>query len=179
MEGFGMPQLWNTKDFKPSNLIIPSGVWKDDVATGSIASDKLARRGGDADVFSKGGRRTRVTLRARDIRMSQDGNAFLVDVFYEVFERSGDNTRLTWEGTARCNIPHDALAGSSIDVDVREYDRAWDVLGQEHDSLPVPSTDGTCISHGVYRIDGKGPDTTNAAVELSFRVPFRYFDKTP
>jgi hypothetical protein len=165
--------------WKPKVLALPQGVWKEGIAQSEVSSDRMRVRGGDADIFSKDGRRTRVTLKARDIRLSSDGNAFLVDVFCEVYERNPDNTRLTWEGTVRCPIPVDHQKGTSYATDVEEYERTWDVKGKEHDSLPVPNTSGTCIDAGVYRIDGKGDDRTNAAVELSLRIPFTYFDTSP
>ncbi|MCA9492495.1 MAG: hypothetical protein KC656_12405 [Myxococcales bacterium] len=102
-----------------------------------------------------------------------------MDVLYEVYERHTDNTRLRWEGTAICGIPSDARTGSLYDSDVAIYSRSWDIVGKEHDSLPVPKTAGTCIDAGVYRIDGNGDDWTNAAVELSLRIPFIYFDRNP
>ncbi|MCA9492494.1 MAG: hypothetical protein KC621_21320 [Myxococcales bacterium] len=49
----------------PRRLAMPKGQWKQGIAVGDIASDRMRLLGGDADVFTKGGRRTKVTLEAR------------------------------------------------------------------------------------------------------------------
>ena len=156
------------------------GTWKGDTAPGEIASGRMTLIGGDADVFTKQGRSTRVTLNANNIRLSSDGKAFLVDVYYDVYERHSNNTWLKWQGTCRCDIPLDSQKGSAYVANVREYERTWDVYGEEHDRLPVPLTEGTCITNGSwYRIDGKGEDWTNAAIDLVLGVGFYYFDRKP
>jgi hypothetical protein len=177
------PEFRFRTGWKPKAMSTPVGQWKESIAKGSIASGTMINKGGDNDVFTKDGRTTKVTLKARSIRLSDDGTAFLVDVYYEVYEVHEDHTRLVWEGTARCPIPTDQRKGSTVPTDVRDYDLSWPVNGEEHGTLPLDNTDGTCVDAGAYRIDGGGDggsdDRDVAGVELSLRVPFRYFDTAP
>lgn len=151
--------------------------WVNTIAETNYSSGRLAWiGGGDADVYTKPGRSTRVNLRADNIRPSDDWRAVLVDVEYTVTEMRQNNTMLQWRGTARLPIPADARSHRIQVMDVRGYDRSWIVRGQQHDYLEVPGIGTAVIRDGTYRIDGAGDDQTNAQIDLQLEVPIRYDD---
>lgn len=152
--------------------------WVDTIAKQDYASGHLRQAGGgDADIFSKPGRQTRVELRTGNMRVDDAGGNILVDVFYSVREMRTNNTFLTWSGTAQMPIPADARKHAVVIQDTRNYNQSWIVLGQHHDWMALDSVDGTIVERGQYRIDGPGADLDNAGVQLSLRVGLRYFDE--
>ena len=153
-------------------------VWRQTVAESDYTSGRLTwAGGGDADVYTKPGRTTKVDLVVDNIRPAEDWKSILVDVFYSVKEMARNNTFLRWRGTAELPIPIDAQRGRIQLMDVRDFSRSWYVRGEVHDQLDVPSTTGTVIGNGsVYRIDGKGDDQSNAQIDLHLAVPLAYDD---
>lgn len=155
--------------------------WKDSFAQGQISSlGKMSHTGGDKDIFSKSGRRTNVTLKVHHLRISDDGLAWLADVYYQVKEGRKDYTSFDFTETVRCAIPEDAKKGKSFITNVRDYDRSWAVFGENHEVMDVPYIESTPIAEGSnYRIDGKGNDEGTVFVDLNLSVPFKYLDTVP
>lgn len=152
--------------------------WINTTTQQSYASGPLRHAGGgDADVYTKPGRQTRIELRTDNMRVDDAGNNVLMDVYYAVREMRSNNTFLTWSGTARLPIPQDARKHAVVIQDSRNFNRSWIVLGQHHDWMELDGADGTVVERGQYRIDGKGDDLTNAGVQLALRVNLRYFDE--
>ncbi|MDO9712010.1 hypothetical protein [Paracraurococcus lichenis] len=145
---------------------------KQDYASGHL---RLAG-GGDADIFSKPGRQTRVELNTSNLRVDDAGGNILVDVFYSVREMRTNNTFLTWSGTAQLPIPADARKHAAVIQDTRNYTQSWIVLGEHHDWMPLDNVEGTIVERGQYRIDGPGDDLDNAGIQLTLRAGLRYFD---
>lgn len=152
--------------------------WVNTTAKQSYASGQLRHAGGgDPDVFTQGGRQTRVELSTSNLRVDDAGDTILADVFYSVREMRTNNTFLTWSGTARLPIPEEARRRPTVIQDARNYDQSWIVLGKHHDWMELDNADGTTVERGQYRIDGPGNDLTNAGVQLSLRVGLRYFNE--
>ncbi len=152
--------------------------WVNTIAKQSFASGRLRHAGGgDADIFTKPGRQTRVELKTSNVRVDDPGNNILLDVFYSVREMRTNNTLLTWSGTAQLPIPADARKHAIVIQDTRNFNQSWIVIGQHHDWMDLENADGTVIERGQYRIDGRGDDLTNAGVQLSLQVNLRYFDE--
>jgi hypothetical protein len=152
--------------------------WVNTVAKQDYASGQLRHAGGgDADIFTKPGRQTRVELNTNNMRVDDAGNNILVDVFYSVREMRTNNTFLTWSGTSQLPIPQDARKHTIVIRDSRNYKQSWIVLGQQHQPMPLDNVEGTIIERGQYRIDGSGDDTNNAGIQLSMRIDLRYFDE--
>ena len=150
--------------------------WVNTTAKQSYASGHLRHAGGgDPDVFTQSGRQTRVELSTSNLRVDDSGDTVLADVFYSVREMRTNNTFLTWSGTARLPIPEEARRHPIVIGGARNYDQSWIVLGKHHDWMELDNADGTIVERGQYRIDGPGPDLTNAGVQLSLRVGLRYF----
>ena len=149
--------------------------WVNTVAQTNYTSGRLSWiAGGDADVYTKPGRSTRVSLIADNVRPADDWQSLLVDVEYTVTEMRQNNTMLQWRGTARLPLPAEARNSRMQVLDVRGYDRSWIVRGQQHEQLEVPGAGTAVIRSGLYRIDGPGNDQTNAQIDLSLEVPIRY-----
>ena len=150
--------------------------WVSTTAKQNYASGQLRLAGGgDADVFTKPDRQTRVELNTSNLRVDDAGDTILADVFYSVREMRTNNTFLTWSGTARLPIPPEARRHPIVIQDGRNYDQSWIVLGKHHEWLELDNADGTIVERGQYRIDGPGDDLNNAGVQLSLRVGLRYF----
>jgi hypothetical protein len=154
--------------------------WQQTTAATHYTSGRLEwAGGGDADVFTKGGRTTRVTLIADNIRPADDWRSVLVDIFYSVLEMRSNNTFLRWRGTAELPVPTNAQRRRMRLMNVRNYNMIWDVRGEVHDMDEVPQIAGTAIAPGsLYRIDGPGDDQTNAEIDLQLRVPVEFDDAT-
>ena len=153
--------------------------WRQTTAETDYTSGRLEwAGGGDPDVYTKPGRLTQVTLRTDNLRPADDCKSVLVDVYYSVREMSRNNTFLQWRGTASLPIPVDAQKGVTLQImDVRNFDKSWYVRGQVHDSIEVPNvTDSPIVPGSTYRIDGVGPDQSNAQINLHLRVPIAYED---
>jgi hypothetical protein len=155
--------------------------WKDSFAETTVSTlGKMRHREGDQDVFTKSGRNTNVTLQVKDLRISDDGEAWIADVYYKVREARRDNTTFDFTTSARLPIPKDAVKGQSFITNVREYTREWQIRGQRHDVMDVPYTEGTVLAPGsTYRIDGKGDDQGTIFAELMLKLPFKYLDSAP
>jgi hypothetical protein len=150
--------------------------WINTTARQDYASGRLRLAGGgDADVFTKPGRQTRVELRTSNLRVDQAGRVILLDIFYSVREMRSNNTFLTWSGTAELPFPQAALANTIVIQDT-SYNHSWIVIGQHHEWLELANTGGTVIERGQYRIDGSGDDLDNAGIQLSLVVHLSYFD---
>lgn len=130
--------------------------------------------GGDADIFTKDGRKTRVYLAAKDIQWAQwpQGRmALSVYTIYRVTELVTNNTSLEWSATHTAEVPRDIyLNRTSYYPDVQAYERTWEVSGNNHNEMTIPETAGTIIQSGTYRIDGDGADYTNARVQMKLFV---------
>lgn len=99
--------------------------WKRTVAKGSVSSNRLEWvGGGDADIYSKPGRRTRVTLEVSNIRPAENDESVLVDVFYSVKEMRKNYTFLRWSTIAELPIPLDAVRHKTRVINVRGYDES-------------------------------------------------------
>jgi len=152
--------------------------WVNTTAKQNYASGQLRLSGGgDADIFTKPGRQTRVELSTSNMRVDDTGSKVLMDVFYSVREMRTNNTFLTWNGTAQLPIPQDARKHTIVIQDSRNYNRSWIVLGQHHDWMDLDNVEGTVVDRGQYRIDGPGSDLTNAGIQLALSVSLRYFDQ--
>ena len=152
--------------------------WVNTTAKQSFASGQLRHAGGgDADVFTKPGRQTRVELTTSNMRVDDPGNNILVDVFYSVREMRTNNTFLTWSGTAQLPIPADARKHTIVIQDTTNYNQSWIVLGQHHEWMELDNVGGTVVERGQYKIDGPGTDLSNAGVQMSLRANLRYFDQ--
>lgn len=155
-------------------------LWVSTIARQNYASGPLRHAGGgDADVFTKSGRRTRVELRTDNMRVDDAGTNILLDVFYSVREMASNFTLLTWSGAAVLPIPADAREHTVVIEDTRNYSQSWMVLGKHHDWMDLEGVDGTVIERGQYRIDGPGDDQANAGIQLVLRVHLKYFDEQP
>lgn len=154
--------------------------WKDSFAQGQVSSlGNMKHTSGDKDTFSKSGRHTNVTLKVYRLRISDDGTAWLADVYYQVKEGRKDYTAFDFTRTVQLPIPQDARKGTSFITNARDYDRSWAVYGERHEVMDVPYTEGTPISSGTYRVDGKGNDQGTVFVDLILSLPFRYLDTVP
>ena len=152
--------------------------WVNTTAKQSFASGQLRHAGGgDADVFTKPGRQTRVELTTSNMRVDDPGNNILVDVFYSVREMRTNNTFLIWSGTAHLPIPADARKHTIVIQDTTNYNQSWIVLGQHHEWMELDNVGGTVVERGQYKIDGPGADLSNAGVQMSLRANLRYFDQ--
>lgn len=126
--------------------------------------------GGDADIYTKAGRKTRVYLAVKDIEWvewPQGRMTLSLYTKYSVTELVTNNTSLEWSDTFRAEVPRDIyLNRTSYHPDVRAYERTWEVSGNQHGEMTIPETAGTIIKSGTYRIDGDGDDYTNAYVQM-------------
>jgi hypothetical protein len=151
--------------------------WQETLAKASYSSGRMKfSGGGDADIYSKPGRQTRVELRTSNIRADDQWKNVLIDVYYSVKEMRSNNTFLTWSGTAALPIPLDSTRYTVAIKDIRNYAGSWIVKGQVHDPLSLNDTANTVIMRGEYRIDGKGDDQDNAGFDIELAVPVRYQD---
>jgi hypothetical protein len=135
------------------------------------ASGQLRQVGGnDADVYTKPGRHTDVELRTNNIRVSDAGNAILLDIFYSVREGVENGTQLEWNGTAELPVPVDAHSHTITVQDARNYNQSWIVQGENHEWNQLDSTAGTVIEPN-RRSGGRSGQRWDPIV---FTVPISY-----
>lgn len=128
--------------------------------------------GGDADVCTKDGRKTRVYLAVKNIQVTPEGRVKLFTE-YKVTELVTNNTCLAWNAWHSAELPyHIVKMAVSLSPVVSPYERTWEVSGRQHGDMTIPETAGTVITRGTYRIDGDGDDRTNARVQMQLAVPF-------
>ena len=150
--------------------------WINTTANQDYASGRLRLSGGgDADVFTKPGRQTRVELSTSNLRLDQAASVLLLDVFYSVREMHANNTFLTWTDTAQLPLPQ-AANGHPIVIQDTNFNQSWIVVGEQLDWMDLANTGGTVIERGQFRIDGEGDDLDNAGIQLSLAVHLSYFE---
>lgn len=123
--------------------------------------------GGDADVFTKKGRKTRVRIRVGNLRISGDGRTVFSTVFYEVKELRKDNTHLSYNQTAFLPVPGGKVARRILTGSTFDWTHTFE--GQNHSWNDVQISNQHCIDLARCRIDGGGRDDQgNAALEIHF-----------
>jgi hypothetical protein len=129
--------------------------------------------GGDPDVFSKPGRRTRMILEANSLRVREDGKALLVHIAYDVMEMRSNNTHLRYEGDVSIPVPLDWNAKVLQFADVADFYLQTTFVGQNHmwNEINI-NQPNSCIQSARAKVDGPGDDNQgNAALQVTFRVP--------
>lgn len=147
--------------------------------TFDVSSGRLEQiAGGDADICTKDGRKTRVFLAVKNIQMSSVAGdprrpAVKLYVEYKVTELVTNNTCLRWSAWHSEEVPyHIVRTAVSLSPVVSPYERTWEVSGRQHGDMAIPAIAGTVVASGTYRIDGDGDDHTNARVQMQLAVPF-------
>lgn len=135
--------------------------------------------GGDGDICTKDGRKTRVRLFVGSLHWASrtlEWGGLGFGVSYRVTELVTNNTELYWEHYSWIYPPQDVWLKLNLEATKlpASYDRTWEVQGGQHGEMAVPETAGTIVESGTYSIDGMGEDFTNAKVKLTLYVPLYY-----
>jgi hypothetical protein len=129
--------------------------------------------GGDADLTTKAGRKTRMILEADNLRVSEDGKAIFVRLAYDLLEMRTNNTNLRYEGDVRIPVPLTRDAKVLQLAEVADFYLQTNFTGENHQwneiSVNLPNS---CIQSARAKIDGPGSDNQgNAALQVTFRIP--------
>ncbi|MBD2328210.1 hypothetical protein [Alkalinema sp. FACHB-956] len=129
--------------------------------------------GGDPDIFSKSGRKTRMILEANDLRVREDGKALLVRLTYDVKEMRTNNTHLRYEGEVSIPVPLDWNAKVLQLADVTDFYLQTTFVGENHQWNEINlNTPNSCLQSARAKVDGPGNDDQgNAALQVTFRIP--------
>lgn len=128
--------------------------------------------GGDPDVYSYPGRRTRVAVYTDNLQIAANGSSVSFSLFYEIQEMRANWTTLQYRGIVRLDAPANTrivqAGGNTVDV---IYDNVF--VGQNHQFNDVSNqVGGTYLNHLEVKFDGLGPDHEgNAQLKASIAIP--------
>jgi hypothetical protein len=128
--------------------------------------------GGDADITSKSGRKTRMILEANNLRVTEDGKALAVHLVYDIKEMRTNYTNLRYEGDIRIPAPLDWSKVLQF-ADVADFYLQTNFMGENHQWNEISlNTPNSCIQSARARVDGPGNDDQgNASLQVTFRIP--------
>lgn len=128
--------------------------------------------GGDADVCTKGNRKTAVKVDVDTLRVSTDNNYVLARVVYDIREKHKDYTHLRGEDTVEIPIEYGYEDATVKVVKTEDYHYRRVFIGKNHRWNKIsPGSAKSCIRSGSVKFDGKGRDDRgNARLKLRLRA---------
>ncbi|MBK1988825.1 hypothetical protein A0J48_014980 [Sphaerospermopsis aphanizomenoides BCCUSP55] len=135
--------------------------------------------GGDPDVYTKPGRKTRMILEANNLRVREDGKALLIHIAYDVKEMRSNYTHLRYEGDVTIPVPLDWKAKVLKFADVEDFYLQTSFVGENHQwNEIIMNVPNSVIQSARARIDGHGNDDQgNASLQVTFKIPVLVEDR--
>lgn len=130
--------------------------------------------GGDTEVNTRDGRRTRVKLSVDQLGVGLNNQYVTARVDYHIMEIASNYTHLRYLNIVRIPVPRNWWNKEiKIGDNARELKIDFLVFGKEHGWIEIPiNDDDTVVEDAAVKIDGPGNnDDDNSGLELLFSIP--------
>lgn len=135
---------------------------------------------GDADVFSKPGRTTTITIHAEAPTVTPNKKECTVTGEMEIHEDAPDNTTLRGYFSITYTAPEGRWIAACGRTATKSLEYSRRIRGENHKWNTVTGLAGTVFKRLAFRFDGNGDDDRgNAKLSGRIRVPILLTDEAP